>query len=480
MTTRGLDPRRWPITIRVPAAVAALVLLICFFVAAVVVTRFASAQERNLDDLLGTYLDGVAESVLPHVLAGDVWGTFDALDRSPLLRTGAGRPLLIVADHSGEVVASNDPRRYRTGSPTTASGDVPTAWPTGPSIAFAGMHALARRGLAYQGRDVGSVLAAVDVSSAYRQRRRVVAAAFAAIAAIAIASALAAYAVVRGMLAPVRVLASHLGAGVAGPVTPIPDDLVTAQGPEFRAAFTRYNAMVGAVGDREALATRLADEERAASLGRLASGLAHEINNPLGGLFAALDTLRRHEGDVEARRRSLDLLDRGLGHLRDVVRAVLVAHRPPEPAACLASAELDDLRLLVEPEATRRDAVIVWTNEVSGLLAVPAAKLKQAVLNLLINAARATPAGGVIRFHAAVLPSGLVVEVSDGGPGMPPAYARFLSSPAAPGDRPFGPGLGLWIVRRLVAEAGGTVTVARSADALTTVRTVWPLAGRPA
>ena len=90
MTTRGLDPQRWPLTIRVPAAVAALVLVVCFFVAEVLVSRFASAQERNLDDLLGTYLDGVAGSVLPHVVANDVWGTVDVGPIVALITKAAG------------------------------------------------------------------------------------------------------------------------------------------------------------------------------------------------------------------------------------------------------------------------------------------------------------------------------------------------------------------------------------------------------
>ena len=433
MTIRWLDPQRWPLTFRVPAAVAALVLLVCFFVADVLLSSFATAQERNLGDLLNTYLDGVADGILPHVLAHDVWQTFDALERSPSLRTGAGKPLLIVADESGIVVASTDPKRFRTGRRTAAIDLARMAVVDGPGIPFSGMQATARRTLLYQGREVGSILASIDVSYAYGERRRLLVAAAWAIGAVALGSAMMACAVVQRMLAPVRILASHLDTGVAGPVASIPDEIVVAQNREFTAAFTRFNEMADAVGDREALAVRLAAEERAASLGRLASGLAHEINNPLGGLVAAVDTLRRHGADAEVRKGSVDLLDRGLNHLRDVVRAALVTHRPPEPAASLAPHELDDLRLLVEPEARRRDAVIVWSNEVGDRLAVPAAKLKQALLNLLVNAARATPAGGVIRFHAAVLASGLVVEVSDGGPGMPPAYARSWPPRPHPG-----------------------------------------------
>ncbi len=77
--------------------------------------------------------------------------------------------------------------------------------------------------------------------------------------------------------------------------------------------FAAFNRLASAVADREALSARLAEEERLASLGRLASGMAHEINNPLGGLFNAIDTLKRHGGDRSTRNVTLDLVERGIG-----------------------------------------------------------------------------------------------------------------------------------------------------------------------
>src|SRR5918995_2933546 len=96
---------------------------------------------------------------------------------------------------------------------------------------------------------------------------------------------------------------------------------------EFRPLFGAFNGMVEAVREREGLARQLADEERLASLGRLASGMAHEINNPLGGILNAVDTLKQHGGRPEVRSRTLDLIERGLKGIRDVVRSTLVTYR---------------------------------------------------------------------------------------------------------------------------------------------------------
>lgn len=62
--------------------------------------------------------------------------------------------------------------------------------------------------------------------------------------------------------------------------------MITTRG-EFAQLFKSYNSLVRSIRDREELSRRLAEEKRLSSLGRLASALAHEINNPLGGLFNA-------------------------------------------------------------------------------------------------------------------------------------------------------------------------------------------------
>lgn len=116
------------------------------------------------------------------------------------------------------------------------------------------------------------------------------------------------------------------------------------------------NHMTTAVESRAEADRRLAERERFVSLGRLSSSLAHEVNNPLGGLLDAADTILSFSDRPGVVRQSAGLMQRGLSHLRDVTRAILDQNRLDRTDQLLRPEDFKDHKLRYEPEVARRGA----------------------------------------------------------------------------------------------------------------------------
>ena len=216
---------------------------------------------------------------------------------------------------------------------------------------------------------------------------------------------------VRRMMRPMKVLSDHLAAASGLGVHPIPDTHLPDTESEAGQLFRRFNSMADAVAQNAALAARLSDEERLASLGRLASGMAHEINNPLGGLFNAIDTLKKHGDKPMVRTQSLSLIERGLFGIRDVVQAALATYRTKDEGRVLAARDFEDVRLLIGPELRRRRQTLDWNTQFDDLPTLPGNPVRQASLNLLLNASAAAGDDGQLRFVVRPLAATLAIEV---------------------------------------------------------------------
>jgi two-component system OmpR family sensor kinase len=321
--------------------------------------------------------------------------------------------------------------------------------------------------------------AELDVGGLIAARRAAMLFLLAGNAAATLVLALAGYLVVRRMLRPLKVLSDHMDRD-EGPDL-IPDGDMPAGANEFARLFRTYNALVRAERDRQEAARRLAEEERLVSLGRLASGVAHEINYPLGGLLNALDTLKRHGERPGVTERSLALLERGLVGIRDIVRAMIETYRPEVDGRLLSEADLEDLRLLITPEVRRQDQSLHWTIQSGAFDAaqIASAPVRQAVLNLLLNASAAAGPGGDVRLAVSRSDTALAIAVGNGGASMPPTARDALETGSG---EVTGGGVGLRVIVDRARSVGGTVRV-ESGPAGTCVTLAIPLlhaAGRAA
>ena len=473
---RVLRPWAWPFTIKVPVVVALLMFVVSGAITQGVLAKLSEVQERHLKQLTGAYLDGLSTSILPHVLRQDVWEVFDALDRATTLYKGLDVVWTTVANDTGQVLASSQPERFPSQSQLPqAMTAATTAQPSVDIDSQAGI-AHVHRTLDYQGQRIGIIYAEVRIANLERERANILVALLATNAALTLLLAALGYAAVRHMVRPIRVLSAHLDEGLQGTVEPINDVQCRQAGSEFGRVFRRFNALVEAVNERELLASKLAEEERLASLGRLASGMAHEINNPLGGMLNALDSLKRHGESAHVRATSLRLIEQGLTGIRELVRSTLATYRSDRTIRELTATDLDDLRLLVTPEARRRHLQLDWSIQLDRPVPVAALAVRDAALNLLLNACHVSRENGSVGLRAGIDGSRLVIDVIDTGPGLPEHVREYIERPgagSAPLDR--SSGLGLWIVKRLCDEIGAGLQVLSSGDEGSTLRFIVPL-----
>ena len=472
---RNFNPFRWPLAWRVPLLVVLLMVSASAAVTNRVLSRLAETQTRHLMQLSDAYLDGLSSAILPHVVREDVWEVYDALDRARQRYQGLDIAWTVVTDPHGHVLASSHPREFplqsRLKERTTAAFDTGSV----PALTEAKGLAHLRRDLSYQGRTLGVVHAEVRIEGLIRERWEVLRTLVMTNALLTLALAAIGYFAVLRMMRPVRVLSAHLRSGAEGRMSAIPNTELGPPGSEFGSLFRNYNSLIGSVGERERLLAQLAEEERLAALGRLAAGMAHEINNPLGGLLNAVATLKRHGEKPTVRETSIRLLETGLRGIRDIVRSSLATYRRRDDQLPLTPTDLDDLRLLLQPEIKRKRLTLVWGNRIDRPLAVPAGAVRDAALNLLLNGCAASPAAGTLTFDAHSTKTGLVLEVGDEGPGLPEAVLHYINA-QDDGHAPLSEreGLGLWMVKRLSRESGGRLSAQRKSTGGATVQLIVP------
>jgi len=455
-SSRSFNPVAWPFSVKIPLVVVALMIAVSAMITNRVLARLSQTQQSHLEQLAGAYLDGLATSILPFVLREDVWEVFDALDRAKERYKGLDIGWTTVTNAEGHILASSKPTEFESFGvlPT----DISSKFTPGHELVLRQNDETAyiNRDLTHQGKNIGRIYASIGISALNKERSEVFLTLIATNVILTLLMAALGYFTVRRMMRPITVLSQNLAKGSQGPVETISDRDVDAHGPEFRRLFQRYNAMVRGVNERELLANKLSEEEKLASLGRLATGIAHEINNPLGGMFNALDALKRHGQRETVRQTSVRLIEQGLAGIRDLVRSTLVTYRADKNESVLHPQQLDDLRLLIRPEVKRKRLNLIWTNNVTEDLPVSAVAVRDAVLNLLLNACAASPEDGLVSFTAQRTDERLLIEIIDEGPGLPPNVRKYLEHPDV-GNAPIDQrgGLGLWIVKRLATESGG-------------------------
>ena len=470
------NPLRWPLTLKIPLLVVVLMVVVGLAISNTVLRRLASDQELHLRQLTDSYLDGLSTAVQPDLLRRDVWETFDTLDRARGRYSALMTRYALVALKDGTVLAASDPVAFPTGVPVPESLARHFAGGDGLVLDEGKGVAWVKRTLRQDQIELGSIMAEIDISGLLKIRHEVFLTLVLVNGGLVALLSLAGYALMRLLLRPISVLTEHVNRARSGQLEQIPSKFLRGDTTEIGALMVSFNHMAEALHERERLTIRLAKEERSGLLGRLASGMAHEVNNPLGGMLNVIDTLKKHGEDLETRQRSLDLLERGLTGIANVVRATLTSYQGVPASRTFRARDLDDLRFLLQHEATRRELTFEWVNTLPDALPSDGSILRQVTLNLLLNACAASPVGGTIRFGAEFARGGVIVRICDNGPGLPSAVRTLFENPMLAPQVPSEEfGLGVWTVCRLTSRAGGRIEVLRSDEAGTELRVTMPV-----
>lgn len=211
--------------------------------------------------------------------------------------------------------------------------------------------------------------------------------------------------------------------------------------------------------EQRALEAQVVHQERLAGVGRLSAGVAHEIGNPLTGILMLARRLARDATTEDVREDAASIAHEA-ERIHGIVQALVGFSRKDTDTSALADLArvVDDALGLVR--LARREHTVVWSVECERPLWVQgdASRLAQVLVNLLSNAAEASPAGAAIEVRAARVAGAVEVAVVDHGAGVPPALRTQIFEPfftTKPHGR--GTGLGLAIAYGLVEAHGGTL-----------------------
>jgi signal transduction histidine kinase len=252
---------------------------------------------------------------------------------------------------------------------------------------------------------------------------------------------------------------------------------------------------------------RLVQSEKLASLGELAAGVAHEINNPIGYVSSNLTTLQKYltvyekvldapeadSADMTALKKKLNYAfirddlqnlvketQQGVGRVKAIIQDLKDYARTNAATHYVASdiqVGLKSTLNIARIQLKNRSDVRMELGKLPLVECAPS-QIDQVFLNLIVNAAQAMPAGkmGMIDIRTDCNDKQVWVEVKDNGPGIPPEVVKKIFDPFFTTKDPgTGTGLGLSVSQNIIQQHGGTLTVDSTVGVGTTFKITLPI-----
>jgi len=234
-------------------------------------------------------------------------------------------------------------------------------------------------------------------------------------------------------------------------------------------------------GSRAEIQDQIDTTTKLAAIGRLMSGVAHEVKNPLNAMVLQLEVLKARLGeDGEKVQSQVRILEEEIRRLDRVVKTFLDFTRPVEihPVTTEVEPLVQEVFALAEPQAKSNKVQLIFAGDgATPSLRVDRDLIKQALLNLVLNGCEAMPQGGVLTVTPHTLANAVELEIRDTGVGIPPAAQKRIFS-LFYSTKPGGTGVGLAMAFRVMQLHNGTIEFTSEINRGTTFRVTLPVGAR--
>jgi signal transduction histidine kinase len=459
---------------KIPLWGSVLVVMTALSVSAVLMVQTYKEMEEDLVITTTTLADALVPNLFSALLRNNIWRAYETVSAPlHLERANSGTAKaenIVVVDNELHVFASAYPMLARTGVPLRDLGPEFAAvaehlqTDAGDEVGVMAIHDSPRMlftmPIAEQGAKLGTLVIVLSKGS-FMPR-------FLDISRYGMLAALA----LLGILLPFN---WYWGRRMAEPLVQLTqrmkelgrqlpeklDPALYAHRDELGSLFQTYNKMLVELKEKQDLETQVVHADRLAALGQLAAGVAHEINNPLGGMLMAIDTLKSQSVPDARTAKTIALLERGLDQIKETVGALLVEAKVK--SRNLSQSDIEDVLVLVLPQVHKKGLHLDWHNDVVGAIALPATLVRQVLINLLLNAAHAAAQQGQIACHVHVDEGELRLAVANDGRLLSAEQMSHLFEPFSPLSED-GHGLGLWVSYQIVHQLGGNISASRNGD----------------
>ena len=456
---------RWGLSVKLPLTIAMAVYGVALLSGGAALIREISVMRSGFESNVKQATLYLAEQNLENVRRRDYWSIYSSLKRQ-LLRQPKGQPPMkfgIIIGQGGKILGHTDPVSHRLGDSLFNNEEEQYLFNMhdSPSIHYANYQdekiILSGTPIKAGQRVLATIWLGYDAQFISQQIWDRGAWVFIIAIGWAGLGGIFGWIISRRMVRPLTKVTRAVEDVTAGRFNDV-STIKAGEHDEIGTLTAAVNTLAAVAKEKEGLEKQLRLQEKLAAIGRMVSGVAHEINNPLGGMKNALESLKLFEDDRRKREEGIRLLGSAIAHIESIVQALLIGHRRQHEEMVCDPRSLDDLFLLIRPDCEAKGIRVQWENRIQAPFPVASNAIKEILLNFFANAINAMPDGGVLVFRADEVDKAFTFQVEDTGCGMSQEHVDKIFEPFYT-TRPGGVGLGLWVCIQLVDAIDGKIDV---------------------